>query len=162
MAINPLVIQTISSIALEVGVDPVLALAIAAVESNYNTGACRFEVNWKYFYKPDLFAKQLGITVKTEYVLQQISWGCMQVMGSVARELNFTDHLNTLTDPEKGIFYGCLQLKRLGKTWKTRKDLIAAYNAGTAIQINGRYKNQQYVDKVLVVFNSLDSGRGLH
>jgi len=131
------------------GVSPFLALAITEVESAGDPAAVRFEPGWKYHYKVEDFAKACRITAETEKVLQSCSFGLMQVMGTVARELGFSGNLVQLSDPYIGAKYGCLKLAKLFSLLKSTDDVIAAYNAGSPNRTpDGKYVNQQYVDKV--------------
>lgn len=130
------------------GIDPMLAIAIAEVESAGDPLAVRFEPGWKYHYNVDNFAKLCRISQDTEQMLQACSFGLMQVMGTVARELGFEGSLIKLTDPRIGAKYGCLKLSKLFKVLNSVDDVIAAYNAGSPIKKDGKYINQQYVDKV--------------
>ena len=142
-------IELCRNIASQAGVDQELAVAICGQESNYTASAVRYESSWAYFVDVDKYAKLLVITYQTEIQLQKMSWGPMQVMGSVARELGYSGHLTELIIPQNGIFYGCEKLKQLCKKHKDQSDVIAAYNAGGAIKVNGRYRNQTYVEQVL-------------
>lgn len=130
-------------------VNPDLAVAICEQESNYVASAVRYEPNWSYLLEPEKYAKALGISAATEFQLQKFSWGAMQVMGSVARELGYKGHLTEMIIPQTGIFYGCVKLKHLSVKFGDMKDVIAAYNAGNAIKTNGAYSNKGYVDSVL-------------
>jgi soluble lytic murein transglycosylase-like protein len=148
----------------EFKVDPLIAQAIIHVESAENTYATRFEPNWKYFHQIDRFCKTVSppITFDTERVHQQMSWGLMQVMGSVAREHAFSGHLTMLCEPEYGIKYGCKQLARVRRASYTDLDQIAAYNAGSAKKLtNGLYVNQTYVNKVVEKWNLLKNQKQL-
>jgi hypothetical protein len=135
-------------IALEMSVDPNLAIAITEQESGYVASRVRYEKNWKYLINPAKYAISLGITVETEIQLQMFSYGLMQVMGSVARECGFASHLSELIWPELGIYYGCKKLKQLSKKYPNLNDLISSYNAGSPVIIEGEYKNKSYVSEV--------------
>lgn len=151
-------IKNIISIkALSYGVDPNLALAVAQTESNFNNMSMRFEPNWMYYYLPLVYSKNLGTTLSTERTLQQFSYGLMQVMGSVARELGFDDELIKLCDPELGAQYGCMKLADIKKSYSDEQDIISAYNAGSPSKIGSKYKNQDYVNKVTEALLSLRS-----
>lgn len=133
------------------GIDWAMGLAIAEVESDFNPWAVRFEPNWKYPYQVDKMARSMNpvITSATEGVLQATSWGVMQLMGTVARELGYRDHLTRLVDPALNISLGLRHLARLKRTGYTVDDWIASYNAGSPKKFpNGIYANQAYVDKV--------------
>lgn len=130
--------------------DANLIRAICYVESSFNPNATRFEKDWRYFYEVRHFADRLEIPIEEKK--QATSWGLMQVMGSVARELGFTDKLEMLLTPDLGIFYGCTKLKSFFHRKMCDNDevkVIAAYNAGSPrMTIGGLFENQQYVDKV--------------
>jgi soluble lytic murein transglycosylase-like protein len=97
-----------------------------------------------------LYAKNIQITIQTEAMLQGTSWGLMQVMGTVARELGHSAMLTQLADPEIGVNLGTLKLRRLLDYYGLREDAISAYNqGGTKKSVTGAYLNQGYVDSVL-------------
>lgn len=135
------------------GVDSDLAISIAEVESHFDELACRFEVNWKYLSAVESYARESGISQDTERNLQMCSWGMMQVMGSVARELGHRVNLLTLTRPEVGVRFGCLKLKELTKKYGSVEAVVAAYNAGIPKKMpDGSYFNQTYVNKVRGIY----------
>lgn len=141
-------LNIISVKALSYGLDPDLIQSIVQIESDFNPWVYRFEPKWVLYHNPVNYAKKLGITLDTEKNSQAISFGLMQVMGAVARELGFDEELIKLCDPELAIQYGCLKLIDLKKRYTNEQDIISAYNAGSAYKINGKYKNQEYVDEV--------------
>lgn len=141
-------VEMANSTAKALGLDPDLVSAICSQESNYTPAAARYEKNWGYFFEVERFSKILGITYDTEYQLQKFSFGIMQVMGSVARELGFQGYLTELITPENGILYGCKKLKALSKRYSNVSDVIAAYNGGNASKVNGNYPNRRYVEDV--------------
>jgi soluble lytic murein transglycosylase-like protein len=102
---------------------------------------------------PDDFTAPPGVSKLTEWMGQQTSWGYMQVMGAVARELGFAGRFFTeLCDPMEGLNYGCLHLTRLRRAHFDRHGwpgVAAAYNAGAPrFDERGAFRNQSYVDKV--------------
>lgn len=136
--------------------DPRLINAIIWRESAGDPNACRYEPLYQYIYKPYNksmrdYCRDLGMEIETETNLQKYSWGLMQVMGGVARELGFNDRwLHKLTDAAYGIKYGCAKLSRLQKQYPNLKDVISSYNAGSVRKDNlGNYINQSYVDFVI-------------
>ncbi len=148
--------KIVETAAVKNGVDPDLAMAIASVESSWDAWAVRFEPNWKYFKTPEVYAKDLHITVETETALQACSYGLMQIMGSVARELGFTKSLLQLADPFIAADFSTRKLATLVKKHPTELDAIAAYNAGKPrLTEAGKYVNQGYVDKVTKVLGEL-------
>lgn len=137
----------------ENGLDADLVRAIVNKESSWNQWAMRFEpvvyASGKYLLTPDKYASRLLISIETEKVAQSCSWGPMQVMGFLARELGFFGELTKLTMPDFGIKYGCQQLKRLSQRYGEESDVISAYNQGNARKTaGGMYENQKYVDDV--------------
>ena len=84
---------------------------------------------------------------------QQASWGLMQVMGGVARELGFAGHFPGLCDPLEGLHYGCRHLAQLIERFSKKHGLrgaVGAYNAGSPRYVGNTavLVNQGYVDKV--------------
>ncbi len=146
--------QLISSIATFNGIDPDLAISFAHAESNFDEYAVRHEPNWRYFTSIEIYAARNRISQDTEKVLQACSFGLMQVMGTVARELGFKDNLLMLTRPEIGVKYGCFKIQELMKKYSKVDDVIAAYNAGTPKRDEkGHYLNAAYVTKVRSIFD---------
>jgi soluble lytic murein transglycosylase-like protein len=142
-----------------VGVDSNLCVAIADHETNLDPNKTRFESEWTYFHLPTYYSQKNGISLKTEKCLQSISWGAMQVMGAVCRELGYEDQLPLMIRPELGILFGCRKLKSLSAKYSVEYDVIAAYNAGTPIKdINGMYKNMFYVQDVSNRLRNLRKG----
>jgi hypothetical protein len=129
--------------------DPALVSALVTVESSWNPYAVRYEPSYQYLHEPARHAKRQGITLATEVVLQRCSWGLMQVMGATGRELSLVLPIQTMCEPLIGLEYGIRYLRALKRSYNSRDDLIAAYNAGHAKKkADGSYINQKYVDKV--------------
>lgn len=143
-------IALITEISQKYGVDSELLQAIIAVESAYEPYRARYEPNYKYVKTPDVYASALYITPDTEAVFQKLSFGLTQVMGGLARELGYTDHLTKLFDPRTNLEYSCKYLAILQSKYGGNEDkIIAAYNAGSAkVLPSGKFANQPYVDKV--------------
>jgi soluble lytic murein transglycosylase-like protein len=146
----------VRSAAKKYGVDQDLCLAITMKETSFlwPKASTRFEPGWKYFYNVDYFAKLNGISKDTESREQATSWGPMQVMGSVARELGYNGPIAQLFMPHLGIEYGVKKLKQLTEKYEPEVSVIAAYNAGSPRRIQvgpgaGKFTNQEYVDFVL-------------
>ena len=130
-----------------------LVYAICQVESSLNPSAIRHEPRYRWLVGDN------ETMSPTERQDQMTSWGLMQVMGAVARELGHTGPLSDLLDPPTGLFYGCLHLRRFRAKYDIWPDVIAAYNAGSPRRVAGQigpYVNQSYVDKVLAAWNNLE------
>lgn len=123
-----------------------------------STGKDFLKSRWRYFVDVRRYSKSLTITYETEYCHQATSWGLGQVMGSVAREHGFDDHLPMLCIPEIGLKYMCKHIKRMAARYETNTDIISAYNAGgvTMDSKTGMYKNQEHVNAVMLYFRTLN------
>lgn len=138
--------------------DENLILAIIWEESKGDTYRCRFEPLWTYVKDVDRWAVKCGITSVTEKVMQMISWGPMQVMGTVLRELGFDRNLVEATDLHIGIDYGAKKLKSLSAKYLTQDEWILAYNAGSPRKDpSGKWVNQSYLDRVKANLKLLDA-----
>lgn len=130
--------------------DEALVKAIVITESGGNQWLNRYEPNWKYCTDAQGWASRLSIagmmtTVETEIMNQSTSWGLMQIMGTVAREMGFNGPLPQLADRVTGLHFGCLKLKKLLDRWGSVELALDAYNSGDPH--NGPGKD--YVKKVL-------------
>lgn len=150
MSISPSLQLLISQIAKGDNIDPDLVSAIVLQESGGNPWLTRFEPEWHYFNDPAFHSKQCWVTIETEHVMQAMSWGPMQVMGAVARDLGWGAELTRLSQAQIGLLYGCMKLAQCLEKNPILNDAIAAYNAGSAKKnADGTYVNQAYVDSVL-------------
>lgn len=150
---------------------PRLVLAMIRVESGGDTWAWNPEPHYPYLwnvskntpFRPLTAAERSSETPPGDFPTwagdrdaewwgQQASWGCLQVMGAVAREYGFRGHLPGLCDVRVGIEYGCKHLSALVRRHsdKGMRAVAAAYNAGSVRYIDGTslFVNQAYVDKV--------------
>lgn len=131
-----------------------IVLAVIKKESDFNNMTYRYEAGWRYHYNIEQFSRMTKTSFNSEKHLQATSWGLMQVMGTVARELGFFGYFTELCDPGTGIHYGCKKLKSLMDKYSTLDDAIASYNAGSPRRLpNGDYENQGYVDGVKQFMN---------
>jgi soluble lytic murein transglycosylase-like protein len=111
-----------------VGLDPALVCAICEQESSWNPWAVRFE---PAFYSRYIVPMK-GITA-TEAYTRAMSFGLMQTMGEVCRELHFTGpYLTEICDPETSLDYGCKKLRRcLDATGGNIPMALLRYNGGS-------------------------------
>lgn len=136
------------------GVDPALLRAICTVESGGDTHAIRYEPG---FFRR--YVEPLALNDPTEARARAFSWGLMQVMGQVARERGFDGrYLSALCEPETGLHYGAMHLRRFFDRYGDEDRAVAAYNAGSPRVHKGRFVNQAYVDKVMRWKARLDHG----
>lgn len=131
------------------GLKPALVRAIVQVESSGNPKAIRYE--------PAFYEKYTkGKYPFTESRSLATSWGLMQIMGLVSRELGYEGSLSFLLIPELGLFWGCHKLASISEKHQNEQEIIAAYNAGSPRRgLDGKFINQEYVDKVLREIASL-------
>lgn len=128
------------------GIDPDLVEAHVMTESSGNPQAVRFEPQ---FY--DRYIRPLGLKDQKEAQGRATSFGLLQIMGQVARELGYQGAFSGLMDPSVGIEWGC---KKLSKCYAKFANQgidagIAAYNSGTPRRNkDGSFVNQVYVDRV--------------
>jgi soluble lytic murein transglycosylase-like protein len=133
-----------------------LVAAMVSVESGGNRWAVRYEPGFYDLFVNDnrAVAPAPPCSLDTEKRGRAMSWGLMQVMGEVARELGFSGAFFTeLCDPELGVEYGCRLLVRLRKRFMSDlgwSAVVAAYNGGPgAVRGKDDFKNPQYPRKVL-------------
>jgi len=87
---------------------------------------------------------------------QQASWGAMQLMGAVGRELGFRGpYLTQLCDHVLNIPLGCLHLRKLALRFLPTHGwagVCAAYNGGPGALLGpGQFRNPQYPAKIKLI-----------
>lgn len=141
--------QLVNAEAKEFSLPPILIASIIAEESSWNTYKIRHEGGFEERINVGKFAKLNNYPEESESILQSCSFGLMQVMGCVARELGFDKDFGMLLDPEIGVQVGCKKLSLLIKKHGQGNDAIASYNAGSVkMDGKGKYMNQDYVNHV--------------
>lgn len=152
---------------------PNLIHAVVLVESSGNRHAWNPEPKYKWLWDvkknapfrkltdgesmdespPNDFHGYKGSDRDQEWWGQQASWGLMQIMGAVARELGFQEVFFTaLCETGYGLHFGTTHLKNLlGWAKGDESAALAAYNGGKAGNGPGitPKRNQKYVDKVM-------------
>jgi soluble lytic murein transglycosylase-like protein len=135
-----------------------LVRAFITAESHWDTFAYRYEPAFLTRYV-ESSPKRFGpISKDSERIGRATSWGLMQIMGQVARELGYEfPFLSGLCDPRIGVRYGCKKLVELRNRYygmKGWEGVIAAYNAGSPrTDTNGIWVNIDYVKKVARYFS---------
>lgn len=149
--------DVIYTAAISAGIDPELFLAICTHESALDPTAIRFEAHYRWLYHPREFASRMGISDETEIALQRFSYGLPQVMGAVLREYGFQRPLQcALEHPEEICVIAAKHLKKLQQKYSDEAEVIAAYNAGSAVKLpSGMFENQRYVDAVSMLLRTL-------
>ena len=91
--------------------DPALVCAVIEQESSWYAWAMRYEPAFFAKYVAGLYTNN-KITASEAYA-RGFSWGLMQVMGQVAREMGFDGtFLSALCDPEQNLAIGCKLLRK--------------------------------------------------
>jgi soluble lytic murein transglycosylase-like protein len=154
---TPEILEIVKAKAQEHHLDDKLLRALVLQESSGDQNAKRYEPDYKWLYFPEKCAHSLSISTDVETRNQKTSWGLMQVMGAVAREDGFCDHLEHLCLPEVGLEHGCILLKRLlSRDGYSVDDAVSAYNQGTRRKTpGGFYLNQKYVNEVFQKYREL-------
>ena len=143
--------EALTKLCADFKVDCRVMAAIITVESNWRPYAVRYEpaFNLRNFAFKE-YARENHITEETEKILAKCSWGLGQIMGTTARDMGYCGPLPALCEPYKGMLWAVKYYLRLCERYEETNDRISAYNAGSVSKdINGRYRNQQYVDKVI-------------
>jgi len=128
-------------------INPDIVRAICIVESGLDTWAVRYEAGWRWWLSPIKWGKRVGVTTRTERVCQQMSWGLMQIMGTVARERGFKGDIPNLCQPDVGLEFGCKHLRWLLDRHKSLDRALSAYNTGRPDTRAGR----DYTHEVMLV-----------
>lgn len=159
----------IEAAALDHGLPAGIVAAIVQVESTANTFASRYEPDYAYLWNvkaskpyrvrpedrsldraPSDFSAPRGVSIHTEWISQQTSYGLMQVMGAVARELGFTGtFLTHLCYPATGLDIGCRLLANLKRRYLAKygwEGVLRGYNGGSLAVVNAT--NPEYPAKV--------------
>lgn len=112
------------------GLETELVCAVIEQESSWNPWSTRPE---EQFYQH--YVVPLGLSWGTG-IQRAMSWGLMQLMGQVARELGFVGpFLSELCDPDTGVDWGCKKLADCMK--RANNDETAAllrWNGGSNAQ----------------------------
>lgn len=136
------------------GLDPLLLEAQVLVESGGYTDAFRFEQGfWMNYLKNKAeWAGQNARRVSSSY-------GLMQIMYPVAKEIGFVGKPEELFIPEVGLWWGCKKLKQLIE-WADgdMQKALVAYNGGKGSASRTPYPPMpaRYAAKVLATKELLD------
>lgn len=161
--------ELIAQAATQNGLPVSIVSALVKVESSSNSFASRYEPDYSYLWSvkankpyrvrpadksldraPVDFTAPRGVSVHTEWIAQQTSYGLMQVMGAVARELGFAGpFLTALCDPAVGLSFGCILLANLKRRYLSKygwEGVLRGYNGGSYAVVNNT--NPEYPAKI--------------
>ena len=142
--VNESLIEKAKSKAALYGLDPALVCAVCEQESGWDCWAMRYEPAFFVRY----IAHQPNLT-DTERQARATSWGLMQVMGEVARELGFSHKfLAMLCDPDICLTVGCNKLSKcLAAAGGVEAEALMKWNGGGnpeyAMQVLARKEHYQ-------------------
>lgn len=139
MTDRPDLISLAKIVAVQYELTPSLVCGICEQESSWNPDATRYEPAFYVRYIEPLI-NNMVIVDMAEAKNRATSFGLMQVMGEVARELGYAGPF-PFADPEVGIRWGCEKFARCVSV--SKGDVIAAllrYNGGS---------NQEYPRQVI-------------
>ena len=134
----------LEAIAQQFSLDPDLLHAQVLVESGAKTHAYRFEPGFWHRY---MMNKPEWDGANPERV--SASYGLLQIMYPVARELGYRDIPEHLFAPVTGLHWGAKKLQTL-KDWAQgdMERALAAYNGGMGGNKQRPFRNVEYVNKV--------------
>lgn len=144
---DPSLVNLAKTIADRNSLNPLLVCAVIEQESSWNTWSIRYEPAFFTKYVAPLYTNN-KVNASEAYA-RGFSWGLMQIMGEVARELGFSElYLSSLCDPATGIEWGCKQLRKKldGAGGDLAKGLLA-WNGGS---------NKDYPAQVLARMSKYD------
>jgi soluble lytic murein transglycosylase-like protein len=167
--------EDIRRVALKHHLDPLDVMALIKVESGFNAYAWNPEPGYRYLWdvrkrapwtpmpsvegllKPPPGFPALAGDPDQEWWAQRASWGLMQIMGAVAREVGFLGpYLTELTDPLVNLEYGCVKLARVfGIAGSDKERAFATWNGGPGGNAKPPYRNAAYAAKVLAAKKEL-------
>lgn len=142
--------------ALKMRLDPYLVEAVVWVESRAQADAFRHEPKFWFRYLSKLPEYQ-----GTNPRRVSSSYGLMQIMYPVAKEIGFVGEPEELFLPSTNLLWGCRKLRRLTDWAAEYKDVtpddrlratLASYNGGRGGNVPGtelRPDNAQYAERVL-------------
>jgi len=134
-------------------IDPAIVTAIIFQESGGKPDAREYSNGYRYFYKPDVFAKKHNISLETEMEEQRVSYGLMQVKCSTSRYLGFSGKCQNLYNAQMNMEYGVRYLAYLKDRFELDLNMISAYNQGYPYKLpNGKFRNYRYVDSVMNLY----------
>jgi hypothetical protein len=126
------------------GLEPILLEAQALHESAGRPWVIRYEKTWAWFVRDKdgsvrdpgpregMNASSLAVLDSLEITAQKTSFGLLQVMGAVARELGYRGSLWAIREkPEIGLDLGANKFSQLLHRHGNTRDALAAYNAGS-------------------------------
>ena len=135
------------------GVEIQMIASIIQVESGGNEWAFRYEPNYKWTHDTNILQHRWKCSGPTALLVQQCSYGLMQIMGATYLDLGGHEIPTTLFEVENNIDYATRHFKnQLEKYNNNVMDSYAAYNAGIAKKIKGVYQNEWAVKKFREVY----------
>lgn len=136
------------------GISSKLVGSIVMAESGGVITATRYEAGYPRLCQPEAFARDRRVTLETEKLHQKTAWGCMGVMGAVARENGFKGDLVRLANASLSLEFGALHLKHLLNRHRSIRDAVAAYKSDSSV------KTSDYVEAVMALYAEVGGVEG--
>ena len=143
------IISLIKKYAEKHGLTPDIVYGVIMQESNGDQFSVRYEKNYKWLEDPEKH-KPIICSLDTEIMFQKTSFGLMQMMGGVFRELGFRGWLSkAMIEPCIQLDYGCKFLANKIVKYGFMGG-ICSYNSGSP-RLNGQnqYLNIDYYSQVI-------------
>ncbi len=130
-------------------IPPAIVYGVCMQESSMSPYAARYEKHYRWLYKPKQ-VKPKTCSLETERIFQKTSFGMMQMMGGVYRELGYEGWLTEIIGkPELQMDYGCKFLGKKIKKFGLERGILA-YNSGSPrMNESGDYINAYYLTNVI-------------
>jgi hypothetical protein len=115
-----------------------------------------YHPRYQDLFEFETFSQKLGISSATEKVQQQTSWGLMQIMGGVAREMGYEGPLAKLCEVETNLYFAGKKFQECLAGYQYNiLDALAAYRNGSAKKdSNGKYKNENFITAVKELYTN--------
>ena len=142
---NPELWTLLKAAAKSFGMDPFLLAAQVLQESAGDSTATRYEPGYRWTWPPPkskllprIIYPIAPCSKDTEAVMQRVSWGLLQVMGALARELGYRrPFLSGLAgDADTALELGCLWMRKKLDAYATVEQALSAFNAGSPTLAN--------------------------
>ncbi len=130
-------------------ITPDIVYGVCMQESLMNPHAARFEKHYRWLFKPKQVKPKI-CSLETEKTFQKTSFGLMQMMGGVYRELGYEGWLTEIIGkPDLQMDYGCRFLTKKIKKYGLERGILA-YNSGSPrTNESGDYINAYYLSNVM-------------
>lgn len=148
--------QMADAIALDHLIDPTFLKALIDVESDWNTFKVVFDPRYIWVKDVKFLSDWIGCTQETMRMMQQTTYGLMQIVGVNAYTIGYKGWLTQMLDPRTNLEWGCKILQQKQKKFgDDPATLYASYNGGSPRKFESdRFVNQSQVNAFLKSYSS--------